>query len=134
MGYAAALTGSAIVAGRPPIEGFCQVGGSTGRHHPAEFCLHALAEAKLSAGHRHGRLEDSVRDDWIPFRLAGDADVLLDDVVIRRQVSVAERPVNSVTVVRRPLEVQIAVAKAQPPPDVRAATADSQPAAPDKRF
>ena len=55
------------------------------------------------------------------FGHAGDADVFFDDVVVGRDVGVADGPVFAVAILRRGFEIPIAEAEADAAPDVGAA-------------
>ena len=57
---------------------------------------------------RHRRLEAAVGQLVDAFSLPADPDVLLDEVVVGREVRVGERPVLAVAVVGRGLEVEVA--------------------------
>ena len=63
----------------------------------------------------------SVRQQVIAFAHSGDAHVALDLVVIRRDISIADRPILAKAVVRRGLEIEIAQAIALPAPDIGSA-------------
>src|SRR2546427_619811 len=87
----------------------------------------------LRARHPHRRMELAVGQLVHAFRYAGNADVLFDDVVVRGQVLIAERPVFSESVVGGGLEVEVAHAVALPSPDVCPAAGNAQPPLPAKR-
>src|SRR5437879_13314056 len=69
------------------------------------------------------QLIDALRDPCNP-------DVFFYEVVIRLQILVTQRPILSEAIPGRSLEIEIAEAKANTPPDVRAPTCDAHPAQP----
>src|SRR5207253_1129871 len=70
----------------------------------------------------HRREELSVRKLRHSLMRSIDARVLLDVVVPRRNVGVADRPIDRNSFLRVRLEIEIAVAVALPPPHQRAST------------
>src|SRR5580704_3912149 len=58
---------------------------------------------------------------------SADADVILSDVVVGREVGVRDRPVLTVSIVTVSLEIQIAQTVALPAPNHGSPTHDTQP-------
>src|SRR5437870_3687049 len=69
------------------------------------------------------QLIDALRD-------TGNTDVFFHEVVVRLQILVTQRPVFSEAILGRSFKIEIAEAKADAPPDVRAATGDAHAAQP----
>src|SRR5215471_13413602 len=67
------------------------------------------------------------------FLHSGDADVSLDQVVVRLEILVRKRPVFAVAIVGSGLEVPIAEAQTNAAPNVGAASGDAQAAHPKER-
>ena len=70
-------------------------------------------------------MELAIRQFVDPFRHTRDPDVLLHHVVIGSNVFVTQRPVLSVSIVRRGLEIEIAQPITLASPDVGAASRDA---------
>jgi hypothetical protein len=103
-----------------PCVGLRQVRRSALCQRAPECFLDPVAQRGLRARHRHRRLELAVGQARQAFGHALDADVLLDQVVIRLDVLVADRPVHAVAIVRGRLEFQIADPQRLAAPDVGA--------------
>ena len=119
--HAAVLAGPAVVARLAPVRGLGEVRRPALRQRAPECLLDPVAQRGLRAGHRHRRLELAVGQPWQAFGHPLDADVLLDQVVERFDVLVADRPIRAVAVVRGRLEFQIADPQRLAAPDVGAA-------------
>src|SRR4029079_13960781 len=72
----------------------------------------------LRTGHRHGRLERAVRQPRVALSLSRHADVRLDDVVVRREIGIPDRPVDADAIPRGGLEVEVAEPIALTAPDI----------------
>ncbi len=81
---------------------------------------------------RHGRLELAIGKIIQPFGHSRDAYVLLDQVVIRRDIAVTERPIFAVAVLRSGFEIRFAETQTHTSPDVGAATRHPKAAHPVK--
>ncbi len=110
MRHAAAFAGAAKMAGAAAVDGLGQICRARGHDGAAEFFLDAIAEQSFLASERNGRLELAVGEMLEAFGAAGDADVLFDEIVVRLDIFVAERPVFSVAVERGGFEIPIAEA------------------------
>src|SRR2546426_4530829 len=119
-----------VVARRPTVNRLGQVGRARGSRRPTELLLYSIAEPGLGARQTHIRLEVPVGQVLEPFRAAGNAHVAFHQVVVRGQVLVADRPVFSVTVERRGLQIEIAQPQADSAPDVGAASRHAQASLP----
>src|SRR3989441_1756188 len=133
MRHATAMAGAAVVAGRAAVDRPCDIGGAADGDRPSKFFLYAFAQQDFRAGESHRGMELAVGQFIDAFGHPGDTDVLFHEVVIRRQVFRAERPVFAVAVEGRGLEVEVAEAVALPTPDHRAPAGHAQPAYPGKR-
>ena len=131
--HASALAGSAEMAWATAVDGLGEIGGARGHDGATELFLDAIAEESFLAGERNGRLELAVGEMLEAFGAAGDANVFLDEIVIRFDVFVAKRPVFAVTIERGGFEIPIAEAQADAAPDVGASTRHAQAAHPVKR-
>ena len=131
---APALARPAVVARCRPLIGFVMFAERPIVIVRPSFVLHARAELRLGARHRHRGMELAVGQLGHVLGLALDADVVLDDVVVRREVVVVERPVLAVAVERLALQVLLAEAIALAPPHVGAAADDAQAALPGERL
>ena len=87
----------------------------------AERLRDALLHLALEAVHLHRRQELAVGQLRQAVAAAADAGKALDVVVPRRDVRVADRPVDGDAVARVGLEVEVAPAVRLPPPEQRAA-------------
>ena len=90
------------------------------------FSLTRVRSCVSAQRQRHRRLELAVGQLRHVLRHAGDADVVLDEVVVRSEVRVVDRPVLAVAVERLALEILLAQAVALASPDVRASADDAQ--------
>ena len=108
-------------------------GDATDRYGTPELRLHAIFKKNFSATHFHCRQKLAVGQHFVAFGRAADSYIFLDDVVVRRKVSVRNRPVVAVAVTTGGFEVVVAQAIALPAPDERAASEDAQ-ALPRERF
>jgi len=121
------------VAGGAAVDGPRDVGGAAQRRRPAQSIFHAIPEQRFRAGQSHGRVKLAVRQFVHALGHSGDAHVLFHQVVVGREVRVAERPILAVAVERGRFEVQIAEAIALPSPDHGAAAGHAQAADPGER-
>src|SRR5207245_7854101 len=64
------------------------------------------------------------------IRDADNTNVFFHEVLVRLQILVTQRPVFSEAILGRSFKIEIAEAKADAPPDVRAATGDAHAAQP----
>ena len=87
----------------------------------AELLREPAGDRLLGAVERHRRLELPVRKLRQSFNRSGDARVLLDVVVPRREIRVADRPVDGDALAAVGLEVEIAESVALAAPGQRAA-------------
>ena len=115
------LARPAVVAGRPAVDRLGDVGRAADGDGPAQLLFHPRAKLRLGAAHRHRGMELAVGQFRDVFRLAGDADVVLDQLVVGDQILVAERPVLAVPVKGLALQILLAEPIALPAPDVGAA-------------
>ena len=120
VGHAAVLARAAVVARLPPVERPGQIRRATLRERATELLLEARPEGGLGAGERHRRLEAAVGQFREALGQPVDADVVLDQIVVRRDIGVADRPVYAGAVVGGRLEVDVAEPQAGATPDVRA--------------
>src|SRR5207244_4423958 len=127
---ASALAGAAVVTGSAVALRPREDGDPSRRHRPAQAGLDTLAQPRLRAGQGHGREVPAVRKLLEPLGEAGDADVVLDEVVVRLEVLVPERPILADAVVEGGLEVGVAEPVALPAPHVRAAARHAQASQP----
>ena len=110
------------------------VGRAADRDRPSQLLLHPRAKLRLGAAHRHGGMELAVGQLRHVFGLAGDADVVLDQLVVGHQVLVAERPVLAVAVEGLALQVLLAEPIALAAPDVGASADHARAALPAERL
>ena len=120
MRRATLLAGPTVVTGRPAVDRLGDVCGAADGDRPAELLFDARPQLHLGAAHRHGGMKLAVGQFRDVLRLAGDADVVLDQLVVGDQILVAERPVLAVPVERLALQVLLAEPIALPAPDVGA--------------
>ena len=119
VGHAAALARSTVVTRLPPVDGLRQVRGAAEGHGPPELVLDPGLELPLHAPQAHRRVEPAVGQLVDAFGQPGDPDVVLDEVVVGRDVVVAEGPVVAEAVVGGGLEVDVGEAVALSAPHVR---------------
>src|SRR5690242_4669052 len=108
MRHAAAFARSAEVARAAPIGGPGKVRGTGGHNGAAELFLDTIPEQSLLASERNRRLELAVGKMFKAFRAAGDADIFLDELVIRRNVLLAARLFLTIANDLSVLKIQIA--------------------------
>ncbi len=120
MRRAAALARPAVMTGRAAVQRRGEVGGAPDRDQAIQLRVDTLAHRALRTRHRHRRLEHPVRQPGIVLSLPRHADVRLDDVVVRREVGIPDRPVDADAVARGGLEVEVAEAIGLTAPDIRA--------------
>src|SRR6185312_4493567 len=106
--HAAALARATIMTRGASIVRLRQNGGATNGDGAPKFFLNAVTQANLSTAHFHGRKKLSIRQHLIAFCSAGDPDVALDDIVIRRYISIGEWPIDIVSVSTGGFEIDIA--------------------------
>ena len=111
-----------------------QICDTRGHDHAAELFTHALAEERLLAGERNRRLESTVGKKIDALRASRNTDVSFDKIVVRLDICISERPIFPIAVVRSRLEIPIAVAQAEPAPNVGPPTGNAQAAHPKKRL
>ena len=115
---AAALARAAVVArGAPPVR-LRENRGASDRQHPlpGEMLRDAVLDHLLRAVQRHRREELAVRELRQAERFARDPDELLHVVVPRRDIGVADGPVDAEPVARVRREVEVAPAVHLPTP------------------
>jgi len=132
---AAAMARPAVMARRPAVMRLGEHGAAANRDHPfaRPRAPDRVPHRLLDAVERHRLEELAVGQLRQPFRLAADPDERLDVVVPRRDVGVANRPVDANALARVGLEIEIAPAIDLPPPHDRA-PADLAAANPRERF
>ena len=129
------LAWPAVVAGGPAVDRLREVGRPTKGHGPAELGAQSLPNPVFDARHPHRWMESAVGHDRISALVdTGDADVLLDDVVVRREIRVGEWPVDAMAVPARRLEVDVAETVALTTPHVGAPADHTKPTHPGKRL
>ena len=126
MRHTAAFARSAVMARPAAIERTREVGGTRQRRGAAEFLLDPIAKERLLARERHRRLELAVGKMLQPFCHAGDADIFLDQIVVRSEIAVSERPVFVVAILGGRLEIRVAETQTNASPNVRAASCHAQ--------
>ncbi len=131
---AALLARPAVVTGRPAVDRLGDVGRAAERDRPSQLLLDPRAQLHLGAAHGHGGMELAVGQLRNVLRLAGDADVVLDQLVVRDQILVAERPVLAVAVEGLALQVLLAEPIALAAPDVGASADHARAALPAERL
>ena len=131
---AAALAGAAVVAGRASVDRLGEVGQPAHRQGAAELRLDRAADFVLDAGERHRRLELAVGQLRVVLDHAGDADIVLDQLVVGDEVLVVERPVGAGAVEGITLQILLREAVAVAAPDVGAPAGDAHAALPRKRL
>src|SRR5262249_42262922 len=89
-----------------------EVGHTIGHHHPAELFSDDLPRGFAATGKTHWRQKLAVGHLFESFVRTADADEGFDEIVIRRQVFVAERPVFTVAVAAGGSKFVVAVAVA----------------------
>src|SRR5260370_39391149 len=124
--HASALARSAEMAWAAAVDGRGEIGGARRHEGAAELFLDAIAEESFLAGERNGRLELAVGEMLEAFGGAGDPDVFYDEIVVRLDVFVAERPVFAVTIERGGFEIPIAEAQTDAAPDVSSSARHAQ--------
>jgi len=72
------------------------------------LCFEPIAEQRFLAGHRHWWLKLTIGQMIQTFLRTADADIFFDDVVVRRDVLLTQRPIFPEAVVRRGFEIQVA--------------------------
>jgi len=125
MRHAATLAGPAEVARAAAVKRPGEIGIARGHDDAAELFLHAIAEQSFLASERNRRLKLAVGKMLEAFGGAGDADVFFDEIVVRLDVLVSERPILAVAVKGSRLEIPIAKSQAYTAPDVGTAAGHS---------
>ncbi len=134
MRHAAAFAGTAEVAGSATVERFGEIGAARGHYGAAELFLDPIAKKSFLTRERNRWLELAIGKMLQAFGSAGDADVFFDEIVVRFDVFVAQRPVFAVAVEGSGLEIPIAEAQADAAPDVGTAAGHAQAAHPVERL
>ena len=98
---------------------FREHGDTPDGHGVAKRLFHLLAHIFFAASHGHRWQKVPVRKRWVAFSCSTDTDIILDDVVKRREVGIRDRPVLAVTVVAVGLEIEVAQPVALPGPQER---------------
>src|SRR5690349_8065894 len=121
---AAAFAWPAVVTGHAAVMLACEDRGTADRHAPlvTKIFLHGVFHVQLGAIHLHGRKEFAVGKLGKSLGLARDAYELLDVVVPRLDVAVANRPIDSDPVASVGFKVEIAPPITLAPPHDGAAT------------
>jgi hypothetical protein len=99
------FAGAAVMTGAATVDRSGQIRGAPDRNRPSEGLFHARAQSNLGAGHRHWRLKLSVGEFRNLFGLTAHSDVLLDQVVIRREIRVGDGPVLAFAVERSAFQI-----------------------------
>src|SRR4029434_7882185 len=86
---------------------------------PAEFLSDHLARQLAPAGKAHRRQELSVRHLLEAFARGAHSDKRLQQIVVRSQILVTQRPIFTIPVTARGLELVVAVTVALPRPAER---------------
>ncbi len=106
------MTLVAVMARRPAAVRHGQVGHTVGHHPPPELPADHVPRLHASAGQRHRRQELAVGKLRDLLARSAHADEVLDAVVVRLQLPVADGPVLTVSVAARRLELVVAEAVA----------------------
>ena len=118
----AAVAAVARLARAPAVVRLAEHGAAAGDQDPvAEHLRQPRLEVRLDAVHLERRQQLSVGELRQAGVLAADADEALDHVVPRRDVRVADRPVDADAFPRVGREVEVAPAEAVPGPQQRSA-------------
>src|SRR5256885_15023876 len=123
---ASAFAWSAIVASETAVVVLRHNGDATDGYGAPELRLHAIFQKNFAATHFHCRQKLAIGQHFVAFGRAADSNIFLDGVVVRRKVSVRNRPVIAVAVAAGGFEVVVAQAIALPAPNERAASEDAQ--------
>src|SRR5256885_2873568 len=123
---ATAFARSAIVASKTAVVVLRHNGDATDRYGTPELRLHAIFKKNFAATHFHRWKKLAIGQHFVAFGRAADSDIFFDDVVVRREVSVRNRPVIVVAGAAGGLEVVVAQAIALAAPHERAASEDAQ--------
>ena len=115
-GEAAALAFVAIMASWTAVEWNGEVGGAVDNQLPSEFLLDNFLRGQLAATQPHSRKKLAVGQLRQIFGRSADADKILNAIVIRFEILVAEGPILAVAVIAGGLEFEIAVAIANAGP------------------
>ncbi len=121
------------MARRPVVVVLRQYGRAPDGDRPAERLLCRGTQHFLRTTHRHRRQELAVGQLRHVFGLSADAHIPLDQVVVRHQIVVPERPVGAGAVERVTLQILLAESITLPAPDVGAATHHPRAALPTER-
>ena len=120
----AARADRAVLAGRAAFIGLAlgQVGGAPDRQAaPRPLARNGFAGVAFDHVERHRRLEFAIGKLWQALRRARYADELLDLVVPRRQIGIADRPVGAVAIALVGPEIIVRPAVSLPAPGQRTA-------------
>src|SRR2546430_12758515 len=127
---AAALARSAEVTRAAAVQRTRQVGRTGQGRGPPHLLLKSIPKERLMAREWHGRLELAVGKMLQPFGHSCDAYIFFDQIVIRRDIAVTERPIFAVTILGGGFEIRFAEAQTYAPPDISAATRHAKAAHP----
>src|SRR5579859_4893816 len=130
---AAAFAGPAVVARQAAVVRLRDNGCASDGDGAAELRFDALAKLYFAAAHFHGRQKLAVREHLVAFSSAADADIFFDDVVIRSEIGVGNRPIVAIAVAAGGFQIIVAHTVALASPDERAAAENAQ-ALPGKRL
>src|SRR5262249_16672561 len=108
MRNAAVLARPAVVALPAAVDRLRDVLGAADRHRLAKLALDAGPQLRLRARHRHCRMKAAVRQLWHVLGLARDADVIFDELVVRNEILVADRPILAIAVEGLAVKILIA--------------------------
>src|SRR5215470_5133923 len=131
MRHAAAFAGATKMTGPATGERACEIRGASGHGETAEL-FDAVAKHRFLTRERHRRLELAVGKMLDSFFRTADADIFFDEVVVGRDIFVAEWPVFAEAIVRSGFEIKIAEAEGDAAPNVGPATGHSNAAHPEK--
>ena len=131
---AAVLAGSAVVTWPAAVDRLGDVRRPPDGDSPSELALDASPQLRLRTAHRHRRMEAAVRQLGHVFGLTRNADIVLDQFVVRNEILVADWPVFTVTVERFAVQVLFAQPVALAAPDVGASADDARAALPAERL
>src|SRR5215472_16667690 len=110
-----------------PVLALRQNSGAANGKSSSKLCLDGLANSHFSATHFHRRQKLPVRQHFVVLGGPRDADISLNNVVIRSKVGIRNWPIHVIAIVARSFEIYIAEAITLPSPHQRAAPKNTQP-------